>query len=148
MKVLDAFLHAHNEVQEIEDEITSIMSDVSIMDGAYSKRRTALRHHIDVEVTKRQSKEREEQRRLYDKLIAKQKKEIDDLKEKYADLKSEQACATAELRQQQQTKMAKVEELRRALELKREDLSKEQLLDFFVAQREKVKKRKREDSQG
>jgi hypothetical protein len=148
MKDLDAFLHAHNEVQEIEDETTSIMSDVSIMDRAYSKRRTALRHHIDVEVTKRQSKEREDQRRLYDKLIAKQKKEIDDLKEKYADLKSEQACATAELRQQQQTKMAKVEELRRALELKREDLSKEQLLDFFVAQREKVKKRKREDSQG
>jgi hypothetical protein len=147
MKVLDAFLGVNNEIQEIEDEITSIRSEVSITNGAFMKRRTALAHHIDVEVTKRHSKEREEQRRLYDEFVVKQRKEMDDLKQKYANLKSEQAHATEELRQQQQTKMARLEELRRGLERKREGLSKEQLLDFFVAQQERLKKRKREDSQ-
>jgi hypothetical protein len=147
MKVLDAFLETNNEIQEIEDEITRIRSEVSIVDGAFMKQRIALAHHIDIEVTQRQSKDREEQRRLYDEFVIKQKKEMGDLKQKYADLKSEQLHATGELRQQQQTKMARLEELRRGLERKREGLSKEQLLDFFVAQQEKLKKRKREDSQ-
>jgi hypothetical protein len=147
MKVLDAFLETNNEIQEIEDEITRIRSEVSIVDGAFMKQRIALAHHIDIEVTQRQSKDREEQRRLYDGFVIKQKKEMGDLKQKYADLKSEQLLATEELRQQQQTKMARLEELRRGLERKREGLSKEQLLDFFVAQQEKLKKRKREDSQ-
>jgi hypothetical protein len=140
MQALDTFIQAYTKIQEVEDDIASIKIDASKVDGAYMQRRKALAHHIDVEIKNRQTEERQT-------LVLEQKEEVDDLKEKYADLKREQAHQTDVLRQQEKTKLAEVQELWRDLDHKRAGLSKEQLLDFFIAQQGSLKKRKREDSQ-
>jgi uncharacterized protein YdiU (UPF0061 family) len=82
MQALDTFIQAYNKIQEVEDDIASIKIVASKVDGAYMQRRKALAHHIDVEIKNRQTEERQT-------LVLEQKNEVDDLKEKYADLKRE-----------------------------------------------------------
>jgi hypothetical protein len=144
MRALNAFLETHNKIQKVEHSINNIKSDISKVEGIYHQRRVALAKHIDVDVARRHEEDR---RRLLVELAARQKKEVEDLKKTYAEVKKEQERETNTLRQQEQSKLADVEALRRDLDQKREGLSKEQLLAFFVAQQSTNTKRKREGSQ-
>jgi hypothetical protein len=71
---------------------------------------------------------------------------VRDLKQKYAEVKEEQEQKTNAILQQEEIKLAELQVLRRDLDEKGEGLSKDQLLDHFVAQNSTTPKRKRNDS--
>jgi hypothetical protein len=139
LHALDHFLETFDKIQKAEDDLNNIKSNMLRVKGAYVQQRTAMAKHIDVEVLNRHKEESRE-------LRAKQCREVRDLKQKYAEVKEEQEQKTNAILQQEQMKLAELQVLRRDLDQKGEGLSKDQLLDHFVAQNSTTPKRKRNDS--
>jgi hypothetical protein len=140
LRALDEVLELNAKTKELQEEVAEIQSNISKTSQRYHREKVEITQKIDGELVKRHAQE------LRD-LQIRQKKEANDLKDQHIQLKKDEDREKAQLGQQMKDKFAELEVVKHDMDIKCEELSKEQLLEFFLAQHG-GKKRKREDSLG
>jgi hypothetical protein len=146
---LDAFLTTYHKSERIGAEIDTIERKIEHVTATYHQRRKEKCHFIDNELPRRFE---DEQRRMIQKLTADHTELVAREKAKYKELKQEQAREVGAIVHQKEMKKQEKEALDRDLNVKRQGLSKNELIEFFLAhhhgQDGEGRKRKREDSDG
>lgn len=138
MRSLDVYLALHTDSQELDNTIDTFSSDITQTTGLYHKRRLDMCNYIDNQLPKAHSK-------AIQALRASQAEEVSELKTKYAELKKEREDRANALKHQRSNYLARKKELRRELAARREEISKDDILDVWIAQHG-ANKRKRRDS--
>jgi hypothetical protein len=149
LSTLDAFLATYYKSESIGAEIDTIDRKIEHVTAAYHQRRKEKCHFIDKELPRRFE---DEQRRMIEKLTADHTELVAREKAKYKELKQEQAQEVGAIVHQKDMKKQEKEALDRDLDVKRQGLSKDELIEFFLAHQHIQdgggRKRKREDSDG
>lgn len=131
----DVYPALHTESEELDNTIDTVSSDMKQTTGLYHKRRLDMCNYIDKELPKAHSAS-------IHTLRVSQAEKVLELKSKYAELKKEQEDRTNALKHQQSNYLPRKEDLRRELAARREEISKDDILDMWIAQHS-MKKRKR-----
>lgn len=149
---LDDYLNLRDQHEDIVDELAALDQDIAEHDKAYDQRLQEKKDYRDKELPHLYHLQQQEllvkQKAEQDEMRSMQKAEAHKLKEEYIRMKAGRDDERKPLLDQGSVKVQAQLKLEEDMDRKKEVVSKDDLLEFVLAQQSAGKKRKHEESKG